>query len=148
MNIKKPKVLKTVMANLLIATILTSCSHNETSTIALKKQNPVKMDNKIATKASNLNKEYWRHRHFYKFKECTEDFKHIHKYTEKKHKHYLSDGCQWGIDIKKKNKVQQVDIRSLQKKLKEKGYYRGSINGVVNLKTQKALQKYLKDTRK
>jgi len=37
----------------------------------------------------------------------------------------------------------QVDVFTLQEKLKAKGYYRGPINGVVTDETRKALEKFM-----
>ena len=81
------------------------------------------VENRNQPKKSTVIKK-WHHGHVYKFKDCTEDFKHVHKYVNKNHEHKLIDTCQWFIEVRQRNKL---DIHGLQRKLKAKGYYFGSI---------------------
>lgn len=69
---------------------------------------------------------------------CTNSVTHSHKYTNRNHTHKY--GCK-GRTARKGS----VDVYSLQRKLKAKGYYKGPINGVVTPETRSALQRYMQN---
>jgi len=81
----------------------------------------------------------WTHTHP-AVPKCTKSVRHTHKYNARNHHHAYS--CTTGAKrIYKKNKP-PVDVYALQRKLKAKGYYKGTIDGVVGSDTRAALKRF------
>ncbi len=80
---------------------------------------------------------------------CTKSIRHTHKYNRGNHRHAY--GCRKAAPRRamvkraavRTQKTENVDVFALQRKLKAKGYYKGSIDGVVGPQTRSALQRFM-----
>ena len=86
---------------------------------------------------------------------CTASIRHAHKYNARNHSHHYS--CRGANKAKRPvpaptpryvpKPKPPVDVHSLQRKLKAKGYYKGPIDGVVGTGTRSALQRFMQNRR-
>lgn len=77
---------------------------------------------------------------------CTNSIRHTHKYNSARHTHKYS--CRKPMRRAAAPRAAaaaqpQVDVYALQRKLKAKGYYKGSVDGVVGPGTRSALKRFM-----